>query len=224
MPEYYTAYNDRYLQVHARNLQWADSAPSPIVAETMEKYGVGENAAILELGCGEGRDAAYLLEQRYNVLATDVSPEAIRYCREQFPDYAEHFQVLDCVAGTLDAKFDFIYAVAVVHMLVEDNDRARFYGFLREHLNPGSVALVCSMGDGEMTCRTDPSRAFALQERAHSQTGQTLSIAATTCRMVSADEFRREIKDSGLRIREAGLTESVPGFSSMLYAVVDTKQ
>ena len=224
MPEYYTAYNDRYLQVHARNLQWADSAPSPIVAETMEKHGVGKNAAILELGCGEGRDAAYLLKQGYNVLATDVSPEAIRYCREQFPDYAEHFQVLDCVAGTLDAKFDFIYAVAVIHMLVEDNDRARFYGFLRKHLNPGGAALVCSMGDGEMTCRTDPSRAFALQERQHSQTGQTLSIAATTCRMVSADEFRREIKGSGLRIREAGLTESVPGFSSMLYAVVDIKQ
>lgn len=223
MPEYYTAYNDRYLQVHARNLQWADSAPSPIVADTLTKYGIGQGSNILELGCGEGRDAAYLLEQGYNVLATDVSPEAIRYCREKFSDYAEHFQVLDCVAGTLDAKFDFIYAVAVVHMLVEDNDRARFYGFLREHLNPGGAALVCSMGDGEMTCRTDPSRAFALQERQHSQTGQTLSIAATTCRMVSAEEFRREIKDSGLRIREAGLTESVPGFSSMLYAVVDTE-
>lgn len=223
MPEYYTAYNDRYLQVHARNLQWADSAPSPVVADTLTKYGIGQGSNILELGCGEGRDAAYLLEQGYNVLATDVSPEAIRYCREKFSDYAEHFQVLDCVAGTLDAKFDFIYAVAVVHMLVEDHDRARFYGFLREHLNPGGMALICSMGDGEMTCRTDPSRAFALQERAHSQTGQTLSIAATTCRMVSADEFRREIKDSGLRIREAGLTETVPGFSSMLYAVVDTE-
>ena len=221
MQEYYTAYNDRYLQVHARNLQWADSAPSPIVAETMKKYGVGENAAILELGCGEGRDAAYLLEQKYNVLATDVSPEAIRYCREKFSDYAEHFQVLDCVAGTLNAKFDFIYAVAVVHMLVEDNDRARFYGFLREHLNPGGVVLVCSMGDGEMTCRTDPSWAFSLQERQHSQTGQTLSIAATTCRMVSADEFRKEIEARGMYIQEAGLTENVPGFSSMLYTVME---
>lgn len=223
MPEYYTAYNDRYLQVHAQNLQWADSAPSPIVAEVLAKYGIGQGSKILELGCGEGRDAVYLLKQGYDVLATDVSLEAIRYCREQFPDCAEHFQVLDCVAGTLGAKFDFIYAVAVVHMLVEDHDRAGFYGFLREHLKPGGMALICSMGDGEMTCRTDPSQAFTLQERQHSQTGQTLSIAATTCRMVSADEFRQEIEVGGLRIRESGLTETVPGFSSMLYAIMEPK-
>ena len=49
MPEYYTAYNDRYLQVHARNLQWADSAPSPIVADTLIKYGIGQGSNILEL-------------------------------------------------------------------------------------------------------------------------------------------------------------------------------
>lgn len=223
MPEYYTAYNDRYLQVHMRNLQWADSAPSPIVAEALAQYGIGRGSRILELGCGEGRDAVYLLKQGYDVLATDVSTEAIRYCREQFPDYAEHFHVLDCVAGALDAKFDFIYAVAVVHMLVEDNDRARFYGFLRKHLNPGGIALVCSMGDGEITCRTDPRQAFALRERLHSQTGQTLSIAATTCRMVSTDEFRQEIEAGGLRIREAGLTETVPGFSSMLFAIMESE-
>ena len=92
MAEYYTAYNDRYLQVHIQNLQWAESAPSPIVAETLAKCGSGRGSKILELGCGEGRDAVYLLKQGYDVLATDVSPEAIRYCREQFPDYGGTYQ------------------------------------------------------------------------------------------------------------------------------------
>ena len=221
MPEYYTAYNDRYLQVHAKNLQWADDAPSPIVSETMVRLGFGNSAKILELGCGEGRDAAYLLRQGFDLLATDVSPEAIRYCRARFPRYSEHFEVLDCVTGSLSEKFDFIYAVAVIHMLVEDGDRARFYGFLRSHLKPHGAALICSMGDGEITCRSDPKKAFSLQEREHSQTGQMLSVAATSCRMVSQEEFRREIEANGLRIREIGLTETVPGFSSMLYAIVE---
>ena len=63
----------------------------------------------------------------------------------------------------------------------------------------------------------------ALRERLHSQTGQTLSIAATTCRMVSTDEFRQEIEAGGLRIREAGLTETVPGLSSMLFAIMESE-
>lgn len=221
MPEYYTAYNDRYLQVHVKNLQWADDGSSSIVSEAMARLGFGKSAQILELGCGEGRDAAYLLVQDFDLLATDVSPEAIRYCRARFPRHSEHFEVLDCVAGSLGEKFDFIYAIAVIHMLVEDGDRARFYGFLRSHLKPQDAALICSMGDGEITCRSDPKKAFSLQEREHGQTGQMLSVAATSCRMVSHEEFRWEIEAAGLRIREMGLTKTVPGFSSMLYAFVE---
>ena len=137
---YYQAYDDRYRQIHEQSLHWFSKAPSPIVLEIMNKYQVSKASAILEIGCGEGRDAAYLLQNGYPVLATDVSAEAVKYCRKQFPEYADSFQVLDCLTERLSGTYDFIYAISVLHILVEEEDRVRFYRFLYEQLQDEGIA------------------------------------------------------------------------------------
>ena len=219
--KYYEAYDDRYRQVHSQNLCWAEDAASPIVREIIEKYGIRKDSRILEIGCGEGRDAHPLLKDGCSILATDISQEAIRYCRSLDPDHAASFRELDVISGSLDCSFDFIYAVAVVHMLVLDEDRRAFYRFIRSHLDEKGIGLVCSMGDGVLERSSDISTAFDLQRRVHGQTGQDMMIAGTSCRMVSFDIFYKELKESGLRILESGITETVPGFSCMMYAVVE---
>lgn len=221
--EYYEAYDDRYRQVHSEGLQWFDDAPSPIVMETMREFNVSPQSAILELGCGEGRDAFALLARGYNLLATDISPEAIRCCQSKKPEFTSRFQVLDCVRGTLARRFDFLYAIAVLHMLVRDEDRAAFYAFLRTHLAPGGLALVCTMGDGETERQSDIRTAFTLQPRIHAQTGRQVEIAATSCRMVSFAAFEREWTQAGLCARKTGVTKTVPGFSEMMYAVLSAR-
>ena len=128
--KYYEAYDDRYRQVHALDLQWFDDNPTPIVSETIKEFGITHEQRILELGCGEGRDAFALLEAGYDLLATDISAAAIEFSKKKWPEYADHFALLDCVSGETAEKFDFIYAVAVVHMLVEDADRDQFYSFI----------------------------------------------------------------------------------------------
>lgn len=218
--EYYEAYDDRYRQVHAQNLRWFSDLPSPIVGEIMAEFGIQANQPILEIGCGEGRDAGFLLNQGFNVLATDISPNAIACCRRKFPRWAERFQVLDCISERLDQKFDFIYAVAVVHMLVEDSHRDGFYAFLRDQLSDAGMALVCTMGNGEFQRKSDISTAFALQERIHEQTGQTVHVAGTSYRAVSFSTFREEIVRNGLCLVKEGLTMVEPDYSQMMYAVV----
>ena len=222
MNSYYKAYDQRYRQVHDRDLQWSSDVPSPIVSQVMEEFSVASGNRILEIGCGEGRDAIHLLRRGYDVLATDVSPEAIGWCRGRMPEYAEAFQVLDCLQEDLHEPFDLIYAVAVVHMLVRDEDRDGFYRFLRRHLKPGGIALVCSMGDGTMERSTDIRRAFDLQQRTHGQSGQTMELAATSCRMVTFPTFHHEIRCSGLSILKSGLTSVEPDFPVMMYAVVSS--
>lgn len=218
--KYYEAYNDRYRQVHEKKLQWASDAPSAIVEQVLDGFGISKDSAILELGCGEGRDAAHLLRRGYRVSATDISSEAIRYCCEKYPEYSECFRVLDCVRGRLEEKFDFIYAVAVIHMLVEDADRTAFYSFVREHLTASGVALICTMGDGFMEHSSDISSAFEVQDRIHGETGQRLQIAGTSCRMVSWETFFNEIRKQDLRAAEHGITAAEPDFPVMMYAVV----
>ena len=78
--KYYEAYDERYRQVHGKNLRWFGNEPSAIVAQVMQQFRILPSHHILELGCGEGRDAFALLEQGFDLLATDISEEAITFC------------------------------------------------------------------------------------------------------------------------------------------------
>lgn len=224
MRAYYEAYDDRYRQVHSQRLQWFSKEPSAIVSGVMKEFSIGPSSKILELGCGEGRDAGFLLSRGYDVLATDVSSEAITYCQTLFPQYREKFRVMNCITEELDECFDFIYAVAVIHMLVPDEDRDGFYRAIVRHLKPNGVALIGTMGDGSFERQSDIATAFDLQERVHEETGRTLKIAGTSCRIVSSDSFVGELERNGLAVVKQGVTAVEPDFPSMMYAVVKRRE
>ena len=219
--KYYAAYEERYKTAHEHGVSWAGDKNSPIVLETIQKYNIKSQHDLLEIGCGEGRDARAVLEAGYPLLATDLSQEAIAYCRKTMPRFADSFQVLDCLADKLDRKFDFIYAVAVIHMLVLDEDRDGLYQFIRDHLKPEGLALICTMGDGEFEMQSDIRRAFELQERNH-ESGKMM-VAGTSCRMVSFPTFEAELAGNGLQIVEKGITSAMPEFNSLMFAVVKRK-
>ncbi len=221
--KYYEAYDDRYKQIHQQNLQWSSERSSKIVVETIQAFSLPSNSKILEIGCGEGRDAYPLLAQGLDVLATDISPEAISYCKKKFPDFVQHFQVVDCVTEKLDKRFDFIYSIAVIHMLVADNDRNAFYRFIREHLTSNGIALICTMGNGSFECQTDIYTAFDIMERVHEETGKTVQIANTSCRIVSFAAFEKELVRNGLEIIKQGITAVEPDFPQMMFVVVKGK-
>ena len=218
--KYYEAYEDRYRQIHEQNLQWFCEAPSPIVSETIREFSILPQHKILEIGCGEGRDAFPLLQQGFDLLATDISPEAVTFCQKKQPHFAEHFQVLDCIAGELSGTFDFIYAVAVLHMLVLDEDRNAFCRFIQTHLTPHGIGLICTMGDGSCEYQSDIRTAFEVQGRTHEQTGKTVQVSGTSCRMVNFQTFTQELAHNDLSILKQGITCAEPDFSQMMYAVV----
>lgn len=216
--KYYAAYDERYKTAHAQGVSWSSNVSTPIVMEVIERFGISHSQRLLEIGCGEGRDSRTVLEHGFQLTATDISKEAISYCKQKMPEFANQFRVLDCLSGELDEKFDFIFAVAVLHMLVPDGDRDGFYGFLRSHLSNGGIALICTMGDGEIERQSDIRTAFTLQERNH-ESGKML-VAGTSCRMVSWNTFEEELARNGFTVIEKGMTSSLPDFNSLMYAVV----
>ena len=59
---------------------------------------VSSNAKILELGCGEGRDAIFLLDKNYDVLAIDYSNTVIEKCKELSNyNYNDKFKQFDII-------------------------------------------------------------------------------------------------------------------------------
>lgn len=216
--KYYAAYDERYKTAHTRGVRWSSEIGTPIVMEVLQKYQISRDCQLLEIGCGEGRDAKTVLEHGYRLLATDISKEAISYCQKAMPRYADSFRVLDCLSGELDERFDFILGVAVVHMLVLDEDRNGFYRFIHSHLKADGIALICTMGDGETETQSDISQAFILQEREH-ESGKML-VAGTSCRMVSFSTFEQELRQNSFDLLETGITSSLPDFDRLMYAVV----
>lgn len=220
--KYYEAYDERYKTIHEKGFSWAGGENTPIVFETIKKYGVPSDAPMLEVGCGEGMDASFLLEKGFDLFASDVSPEAISYCKRAFPRFGDRFFVSDCLDDKNVRRYRFIYSVAVIHMLVRDGDRNGFYGFIRAHLTRDGVALICTMGDGVTEIATDEADAFDLVQRDH-PSGK-VTVASTSLRMVSFPRFESELASNGLKIIEKGVTSRMPDFDSLMYAVVKIEE
>ena len=216
--KYYEAYDGRYKVMHEKGCRWSSDIPTPIVLQTIKKYNISHKLDILELGCGEGRDSYPVLKEGYNLFATDISPQVIKYCKNKYNQFFNNFAVFDFLNSNTDKKYHFIFSVAVIHMLILDKDRNKYFSFIREHLLDTGLALICSMGDGKIEMQTDINKAFDIVERKH-KIGKVL-VNSTSCRMVSFNYFENEIKKNGLSIVEKGITESLPDFDSLMYVIV----
>ncbi len=217
---YYKAYDERYKAIHEKNHTWAADNPTPIVLELLQKHNIPKDAPVLEIGCGEGRDSIAVLKFGYNLLASDVSAEAVRFCKERYPNYQSHFKVVDACTDVLAEQYDFIFATSVLHMLVNDADRKAFLGFFRRHLNKNGKALILTMGDGIGEFSTDANTAYQMQERTNNASGISVIVPNTSCRMVNFATLERELRAAELAVLESGITQSLPDFNSLMYAVV----
>ncbi len=218
MKKYYEAYDGRYRIIHEKGLSWSTDIPTPIVSDVISRYGISKESSILEIGCGEGRDAFPLLEQGYHVLATDISSEAICYCRQMKPGHEDHFSVLDCINDSHVPCYDLIYSVAVIHMLVEDPDRKAFCRFIHDHLSENGIALICSMGDGTAESCSEVSKAFDMVQRHHGS--GIVCVPHTSLRMVAFETFENEMENNDLEVIEKGMTSSMPDFSDLMFVIV----
>ncbi len=219
MAKYYEAYDERYKKVHQEGLSWSINKPTKLIEDIINKYHL-EKAKILEIGCGEGRDAKYLLEKGYNVTATDISKEAVNYCINNDKNHKDNYKVFNILDDEISEKYDFIYSVAVLHMLVEDADRNRFYKQIFNSLNDNGYSLILTMGDGLKESKSDINKAFDMVKRIHQETNKEIEVATTSCRVVNFKTFFSEISNNNFKIIEHGITDIPNHFDKMMYALI----
>ncbi len=222
--KYYKAYDKRYKQLHERDLSWENDVQTEIVEQIIKKYKISKTDSILEIGCGEGRDSKILLNKGYNLLATDVSQEAINYCKQIDENHSNNYEVLDVLdCDTFKDRFNFIYSIACLHMLVLDDDRKKYFDFIHNHLKNNGYALVLTMGDGIKESSSDINKAWEDTERVHQKTNEIINVATTSCRIVNFETLEQEIKDSNLLIIEKGITQIIPNFPEIMYVLINNK-
>lgn len=109
------------------------------------KVPLGEVAAVLDFGCGCGRVTRYWAEHRAAVAGSDVSADAIGWCRRNLP--FGHFET-NGLAPPLafeDASFDLVYALSVFTHLTADLQSA-WRDELHRVLRPGGCLLLTTHG------------------------------------------------------------------------------
>lgn len=222
--DYYKAYDKRYRQTYENNSLWEISERTKEVIDTLKKYKITKKSNILELGCGEGRDAIYLLDNGYNVLGVDYSFTVIDKCNELTNyKYVNNFKQLDLIENLLNEKFDFIYSAAVIHMFVLDEHRNKFYNFIYDHLKDNGIALIISMGDGVLEINSDLEKAFDDTKRVNINTNKEIMVASTSCRVKKIDEMKKEIQLNNLKILEEKIIDDVPSFNKCMLFIVKKK-
>jgi 2-polyprenyl-3-methyl-5-hydroxy-6-metoxy-1,4-benzoquinol methylase len=102
----------------------------------------GRNNLILDLGCGNGYLANYLISQGFDACGTDASAEGIAIAKQANPD---RFFIQDIASGELPSelnglKFDTVISTEVIEHLY---DPAGFVEFCKKVLN-GKGELIIS--------------------------------------------------------------------------------
>ena len=99
---------------------WADLEASPYLLEWLETSTVPhEGKKAIVIGCGVGDDAEALSQHGYQVTAFDISPEAIRLCKNRYP----HTKVDYLVANLFHLpkewadSYDLVYECNTIQVL-----------------------------------------------------------------------------------------------------------
>ncbi len=206
---------------HQYKKAWTGKKPSKTIKNLLKKYKANIHSKILEIGCGEGQNAIYLTKKHFHVQAFDVSPSAIQWCKQQAVKHRideNIFFVMDALHNDFSESYDFIYTVAVLHMLVTPEDRMQFLNFIYRNLNVNGKAFIIIMGDGVHEKETDPNLAFDIVDRKFGN--QVVKVANTSCKIVNWEHFTEELHQAKFQIIDHYLDTKIRGFNSCMIAIV----
>jgi SAM-dependent methyltransferase len=104
--------------------------------------------SVLEIGCGDGRDAAAIVRRTPNYIGLDISEELIKLARDQIPGAA--FEVADVAEFDFPLGVDIVFAFASLLHLNKSELQTVFAGISRA-LRPGGIFYISSKYSPEYT-------------------------------------------------------------------------
>tara|TARA_R110002153_G_scaffold107109_4_gene246897 strand:+ start:63269 stop:63931 length:663 start_codon:yes stop_codon:yes gene_type:complete len=131
-----------------RAVFWADLEPSPHLLKWLKTCNInhaGRKAIVI--GCGVGDDAEALSEAGYQVTAFDISSEAIRLCKNRYPDTVVNYLVTDLFDYPAQWTENF-------HLIYECNTIQVLPGKYRKQARNAMVSLLAPQGYILVSCRS----------------------------------------------------------------------
>jgi tellurite methyltransferase len=124
-----TPYDQKYA---APEFYWGKT-PSAMCDRVIEimKPRPGRRPRLLDLGCGEGRNAVYFAGHGFEVVGLDLSPPGLEKTRKYAEAMAVHIETIhaDIVHYELRETYDVLFSTGTLHYLPPEVRRRRFQNY-----------------------------------------------------------------------------------------------
>jgi len=108
---------------------------------------------VLDIGAGTGLFTKFIHEERNDLhfTLTDISTDMLAVAKERFAGLDNfEFDEYDLSAGPIAGKYDLIISALAIHHL-EDEQKAKLYGYVFNALNDGGVFINADQVEGRTT-------------------------------------------------------------------------
>ncbi len=164
--------------------------PSDFAKYCVEKYLNRENKNLLELGCGNGRDANYFVKNGLNVLGLDIVCEEINYLQKKRISDKILFKCTDFSMYSKPNFYDYIYSRFTIHAITEEQETLTLENSYK-NLKAGGLILI--------EARSIKDEMFTKSTKLSENEGETDHYR----RFLVFDKFTEKIKRAGFEIIEA---------------------
>lgn len=137
-----------------RGVSWFQSTPT-VSIELIHRLAIATNAAVLDVGGGASTLVDALLAEGFGDLSVlDISAVALGELRQRLPAGSPVTLIRsDLRAWTPHRSFDVWHDRAVLHFMVEDDSRRRYFDRMRQALRAGGYVIVGAFAaDGPSSC------------------------------------------------------------------------
>jgi len=131
-----------------QSVPWADMEPNPHFLSWLARRNLsGNGKTALVVGCGLGDDAEELARRQFRVVAFDISPTAIDWCRRRFPNSPVEYVAADLLEPpeSWAGAFDFVLEVYTFQVLPASL-REQLASKVAGCVSPGGTLLVVARG------------------------------------------------------------------------------
>lgn len=96
--------------------------PNSMCLKVLSLVPPDKHLKVLDIGCGEGRDAVFLARCGYDVSAFDISDAGLEKTKRLADDARVHVNVFkaDVCDYRLDSKYDILYSCSVFHYISQN--------------------------------------------------------------------------------------------------------
>ncbi len=141
---------------NADQVPWARLTAHPELIDFLETQKIeGQGRSALVVGCGLGDDAEELSRRGFKVTAFDISPTAIQWCQQRFPDSEVSYHVADLFKPpkAWHNAFDFVVEIHTIQALPLKMRPQTIKQLSRLIAVPGEIFIICR---GRADTETNP--------------------------------------------------------------------